>query len=199
MRRWKRLVFWLAYLHGRTPWDTEVTPPELIQTIEGRDAPEAGRALDLGCGTGTNVIYLARRGWDAFGVDFVDRAIRLARRKAKKAGVQASFVTGDVTQLQQIKELPNSFDLALDIGCFHSLTPDGQRRYAAGLLDRLCPGATFLLYAWEPRKIGGGERGVGSAQVEAAFAPHLRVIKMQAGEERGWPSVWYWLAFSPEK
>jgi cyclopropane fatty-acyl-phospholipid synthase-like methyltransferase len=199
MRRWTRLVFWLAYLRGRTPWDTEVTPPELIQTIEGSDAHTPGLALDLGCGTGTNVIYLARHGWQAYGVDFVDRAIWRARRKARKAGVQASFFTGDVTQLQRIKELPGSFDLALDIGCFHSLTSEGQRSYATGLLDRLAPGATFLLYAWESRKLNGRERGVGSAQVEAAFAPHLRLVKIQHGEERGWPSAWYWLEFSPQK
>jgi cyclopropane fatty-acyl-phospholipid synthase-like methyltransferase len=117
-------------------------------------------------------------------VDFVDRAIRLARRKAQKAGVQASFFTGDVTQLQRITELPGSFDLVLDIGCFHSLTPEGQRRYVAGLVDRLCPGATFLLYAWESRKIGGRERGVGSAKW---LLYHPRIVNMQLGEDRGWP------------
>ena len=42
---------------------------------------EPGRALDLGCGTGTNAIWLAQHGWTAVGVDFSALAIESARRK----------------------------------------------------------------------------------------------------------------------
>src|SRR5438132_11612963 len=63
--------FQLAYLVGFKPWDSGVPPPELVEVVEGPQALEPGRALDLGCGTGTNCIYLAEHGWDATGVDFV--------------------------------------------------------------------------------------------------------------------------------
>ncbi|TEU17501.1 MAG: methyltransferase domain-containing protein, partial [Anaerolineales bacterium] len=61
--------FDLRYLLGRPPWDTEVTPPEVVELIEG-EGLSPGRALDLGCGTGTNCIYLVRHGWEVVGVDF---------------------------------------------------------------------------------------------------------------------------------
>jgi SAM-dependent methyltransferase len=199
MPKWERLMFWLAYLRGRVPWDTNVTPPELVNTVEGPDALPPGRALDLGCGTGTNVIYLAKQGWQAVGVDFVGRAIQGAREKAQGADVAAHFYAGDVTRLKAIPGLTGTFDLALDIGCFHSLKPERRKRYASGLVDRLRPGATYLLYAWGPRQGRLQGRGVTPAEVKAIFAPHLQVLRVQQGEERGWPSAWYWLRHSPQK
>ena len=63
----RRIYFNLLYLFTRPPWDTGVSPPELYDFIENH---EPGRAIDIGCGTGTNVITLAQAGWQVTGVDF---------------------------------------------------------------------------------------------------------------------------------
>jgi SAM-dependent methyltransferase len=187
------LSFWWAYLRGRVPWDTNVTPPELVRTVEGAGALPAGRVLDLGCGTGTNVIYLARRGWEAVGVDFIGQAVRQARHKARAAGVKVTFYRGDVSRLDDIEALDGSFDLVLDIGCLHSLTPAQRAGYAAGLLSRLRPGGTFLLYGWAPRPFDGRETGISQVGLEALFAPDLRVVQVEWGQDAGGPAAWYWL------
>jgi SAM-dependent methyltransferase len=139
--------FDLQYLLGRARWDTGVTPPEVVELIERGDLPP-GRALDLGCGTGTNCIYLARHGWEAVGVDFSALAIRQARRKAHRAGVDCRFYQADVTDLAF---LAGPFDLALDIGCLHSVPPEGREQYASGLARLVRPGGLYLLYAFTPR------------------------------------------------
>lgn len=177
----RRLRFALMYLSGRPRWDTEITPPELVDFV-GHTAP--GRALDLGCGTGTNVVYLARRGWDAIGVDFVPQAIARARRRAAQAGVdgRARLLVADVTRLP---DLGRPFDLALDIGCLHSLPRTKRRDYARGLVARLRPGATYLLYAFCPPHRLGVER----AEVTALFAPALELESFVEGT--GQPSAWY--------
>src|SRR5436305_11263245 len=77
-----RVFYQWRYFTGKTPWDTNVTPPEVVEWVEHEDAPR-GRALDLGCGTGTNALYLAQHGFEVVGVDFVSRAIATARRKAQ--------------------------------------------------------------------------------------------------------------------
>jgi len=57
---WRRILYNLMYRFSAPRWDTGITPPEVVAVIEGAAAVPAGRALDLGCGTGTSTIYLAR-------------------------------------------------------------------------------------------------------------------------------------------
>jgi 2-polyprenyl-3-methyl-5-hydroxy-6-metoxy-1,4-benzoquinol methylase len=137
-----RRLFYELFYFRRPPWDTGISPPELIAFI---DSHPPGRALDLGCGTGTNAITLAQHGWQVTGVDFVGRAIRLARRKAKQAGVKVDFHADDVTRLRGVT---GPFDLILDIGCLHSLTVQKKAMYIKNLLRLLAPSGTFLLYAF---------------------------------------------------
>ena len=56
----------------------------LPSSIDFLEVNPPGKALDLGCGTGTNVITLAENGWYAEGMDFVPRAVRIARRKVEE-------------------------------------------------------------------------------------------------------------------
>ena len=98
---WRRLSYAVAYRTRRTPWDTGVTPPELVDLIEGPDALPAGRALDLGCGTGTNVAYLAEHGWDATGVEADRRAFEGAEHRLVTVS-DARVFRGDVTRLDTL-------------------------------------------------------------------------------------------------
>ena len=62
-------IWWnLSYIFGRPRWDTGITPPELVELVESGQVPP-GRALDIGCGRGTNAIYLAQRGFQVVGTD----------------------------------------------------------------------------------------------------------------------------------
>ena len=158
-----------------------MTPPELERFVASHPA---GRALDLGCGTGTNVVYLARHGWEATGVDFAGRAIAKARRRARDAGVACTLIVGDVTRLS----VEGPFDLALDIGCLHSIAASGRAGYAAGLARVMRSGATYLLYAFAP---GGPAVGLGAEDVRAVFADAFDLVDVEEGKGR--PSAWYTL------
>lgn len=136
----KRFFFNLRYLRNRIPWDSGITPPELLEFIA--EYP-AGRAIDLGCGTGTNVIALAQNGWQVSGVDFAPRAIKIAQRKIKTAKINADLHVGDVTKLRNIHGM---FDLALDIGCFHNLE-NKKEDYLNRLDEILTPKGFWLFYA----------------------------------------------------
>jgi hypothetical protein len=132
-------------------------------------------------------LYLADLGWQATGVDFVGRAIAQARRKLK--GRDAQLLVGDVTRLERLP-LRGPYDLALDMGCFHSLPVAGRRRYAAGLARVLAPRARYLLYAFQPSE--SNPAGLVRTEVEAAFAPFLRAEGYEQGAGR--PSAWYYFA-----
>src|SRR6059058_762713 len=141
------LRFRLMYRRGLTPWDSGVPPPELIEVIEGARRLPAGRALDLGCGTGTTTVYMASNGWQVTGVDFVPRALRVARAKAAAARLPVAFLVGDVTRLHDYPIQPG-FDLLFDQGCFHSLPEAAQPTYVHEVARMARSGATYLLYAF---------------------------------------------------
>jgi SAM-dependent methyltransferase len=179
----RRLFFNLWY-YREPPWDTGVSPPELMSFIESHPP---GRALDLGCGTGTNVITLARNGWQATGVDFAPRAIRTARRKARDAALGVDLRVDDVTKLEDIS---SQFDLILDMGCFHSLSNQGKSDYVQNLDQLLAPGGTYLMYGFFKED---GESGSGLLEADLdAISEHLDLIERQDGSERGLrPSAWF--------
>jgi len=183
------VFYWLK----RTPWDTGLTPPE-VRDVAARRFPKAGRALDIGCGTGTNVVYLAQRDFSVTGIDVSRRAIAVARRRAKEAGVTCDLRVGDVTRLPQALAA-EPFDFALDIGCFHTLSAEGRRRYAAGLCRNVTRGGIYLLYAFCPRETTGRTAGVSADEVGSLFADGFLVRAVKTGQDTGSgrASAWYTL------
>jgi len=187
LRRW---IFHFRYsLRRAIPWDTGITPPEVEEFIINHPP---GRVLDLGCGTGTNIITLARHGWQATGVDFAWSAIRIARWKLQQAGVAADLRVDSVTRLHGIN---GSFDLILDIGCFHNLSSEARLVYLEHVERLLDPLGTYLLYVHIKPK--AADRGPGVVEADLAqITARLRLISRQDGTDRGHrPSAW--LTYSP--
>ncbi|MCX7838463.1 MAG: methyltransferase domain-containing protein [Anaerolineae bacterium] len=193
---WRRWFFEWQYWFGKPRWDTNVTPPEVVAYIESTSA--RGRALDLGCGTGTNSIFLAQHGFEVVAVDFSRKAIARARDKARRARVAIDFYVADVTRLDFLN---TSFDFLLDVGCLHGIEPAHRTRYAEHLARLTRAGAVFMLYAFAPLppdaprpRLRPRSVGITEEQVRALFAAHFDVERVQHGTERGErASAWYWL------
>lgn len=188
------LFFRLAYRLGFKPWDSGVPPPELVEVIEGGRRLPPGRALDLGCGTGTTSIYMANKGWQVTAVDFVPRAIRTARAKAAAVGVSVACLVGDVTRLHELPIEPG-FDLLFDQGCFHSLPESAQPAYAREVSRMARPGATYLVYAFGRQADTGPRpffpRGIAPDEVRTCFAA-FELIEARPGTDP-FNSHWYTL------
>ncbi|AQP47111.1 hypothetical protein BW730_05860 [Tessaracoccus aquimaris] len=98
--------FWESWYQERDQvWSGKVN----AVLAEVASSLEPGSALDLGCGEGGDVVWLAQQGWDAIGIDISPAAIERARLAAEEQGVedQASFLVGDLTEL----DLDGHFDL----------------------------------------------------------------------------------------
>ena len=181
--------FEFKYRFSKPPWDSGITPPEVIGEVEAGSV-RGSRALDLGCGTGTNSIYLARHGYQVVGVDFSPTAIRAARAKALAARVAVEFRVDDVSTLDSIS---GPFDLALDIGCFHSLSEPQRARYAQRLAQLTGPGSLFMLYAFGPHSTGFRQVGVTEEEIKRLFGPNFALKRIERGSDRGErTSAWYW-------
>ncbi|HEX9090158.1 MAG TPA: class I SAM-dependent methyltransferase [Anaerolineales bacterium] len=180
----RRLWFNLIY-YQRPPWDTGMSPPELLNYIATRSP---GKALDLGCGTGTNSISLAKAGWQVTSVDFAQRAIQIARNKARRAGVQVDFRLGDVTHLESLKV---QFDLIFDLGCFHSLPPNDHIKYMANVERLLSPQGAYLMYVFFKNNETSLGPGIIEQDVES-LAHKFELIQRTDSTERSFrPSAWF--------
>ncbi len=181
----RRLLFHYWYF-GQPPWDTGISPPELLEFI---DTHEPGRAIDIGCGTGTNVLTLARAGWDVTGVDFAGRAISLAKRKLRAAGVKAVLKVADATKLDGIY---GPFDLAFDLGCFHSISEGLRPKYLDQLERILVPDGFFLLYAFVKPDAAPSGFGLVEAEIDNISA-RLPLVTRRDGTDtsRGRSSAWF--------
>ncbi len=179
----RKLFFNLAYLQ-KPVWDTGISPPELLDFIASHNP---GRALDMGCGTGTNAITLAKHGWDVTGVDFVRRAINLARQNAQQYGVNIELHVDDVTRLDSVS---GRFDLILDMGCFHSLPPTNRQAYILKIDSLLTDTGTFLLYLFMKSSPDGP--GPGATEADLRFiTQNLTLVQRRDSTERGVrPSAW---------
>jgi len=154
------------YRVGFTPWDTGDVPAELAAVA---DSAPPGRALDIGCGTGTQAVYLARQGWTVTGIDSVEQPLRRARDRAAAAGVTVEWIRADVARLAELGLAPG-YALMFDRGCFHGLRPGARDAYVAAVTALAAPGATLLMMAFARNRVPAGPAGVEEGEIERRFA-----------------------------
>ena len=185
MSLFSRLRFNLFYF-GKAPWDTGVSPPELLEFIKTH-TPHTGRAIDIGCGTGTNVITLAKAGWKTSGIDFAPRAIQIAKRKIKKENLHADLFVDDATRM---KHITGQFDFALDMGCFHGI--ETKANYLTQLSKILNPNSFWLMYGfYKPDPLLSGP-GLAPIDLETIAAQKLTLLSRQNGfDKSNRPSAWF--------
>jgi SAM-dependent methyltransferase len=118
------------YREGNIPWDSGRPSSELMRVLAEQHILPPCRAIELGCGTGTNSIWLAQQGFDVTGLDVSSLAIASARKKAADAKAAVRFVKGDIFGLP---ELGPPFRFFFDRGCYHVV----RRSDAAGFVDTL--------------------------------------------------------------
>jgi SAM-dependent methyltransferase len=164
----QRLFRWL-YRLGFTPWDGHPLAQSLTDLIEGsspNSMPSPGTALDLGCGTGDNAVYLARHGWRVTGVDYVDKPLTKARAKAGTLPV--TFSKADVTQLSS-SGIGTGFGLIIDSGCLHGMSAGDRDSYVREISVLAAPGTRLLIVAFIPGA-SMGVPGIGFEEVERRFS-----------------------------
>jgi ubiquinone/menaquinone biosynthesis C-methylase UbiE len=187
----RRLLFHYWYFR-QPPWDTGVSPPELLEFI-AEHLP--GRAIDIGCGTGTNVITLVQSGWKVIGVDFAPRAIKLARQKVDRAGLQAEFWVKDATKLEGID---GPFDLAFDLGCFHVIPADGKNKYLEQLDRILALNGFWLMYGFLKPETAHAGPGLSEADLRRISSRFALLSRRDGFDAKGNKSS-AWFLFQKEK
>jgi SAM-dependent methyltransferase len=154
--------------------------------------PKGGKVLDVGCGAGSNVLFLARNGFRAYGIDLSPGAVAAARARASEAGLSANIQEGDALAL---KFSQGGLDGVVDHGCFHTLPPSRRKDYAKEVHRALRPGGSFVL-AWVAREHTGPmgpPHRPSLREVTATFESRFLFTRtgFNLGREEGEPPSYY--------
>ena len=161
-----------AYRGGRgAPWDTGRPSSDLKQAVKDGTLRPC-RVVELGCGTGTNAIYLANKGFDVTAVDIAPTALSLARQKAAKAGQKVQWLLADVLAPPKLKP----FDLIYDRGCYHGVRQQQAAAYVAAVNRLSQPGTRLLILAGNAKESGGGPPRVTEEQLRDDFAAEWDLV-----------------------
>ena len=153
-RDWFEISDWeVAYRDGTPPWETGKPAGELVRMVDERLLKPA-RTLELGCGTGANAVYLARRGFEVTAVDSSPTAVERARTRAEQTGALLRIVLADVFEFG---ETCGPFDLVFDAGFYHSIRNENLTRFLDLLWRVTQPGSLYFTLAGAPEdEVEGG-------------------------------------------
>jgi SAM-dependent methyltransferase len=189
-----------TYASDQVPWDTGEPEPYLVEVVQQGLVP-GGRALEIGCGTGTDAIWLDKQGYDVLALDIAPLAIERARAKAKAAS--AAHCQFEVRDFLDGEPMQGSFQFVFDRGCFHVFdAKEQQTAFASRVASLLAPNGVWLSLIGSTegpaREMGPPRRS--AHEIVSAVEPYLELATMRAiqfapvpGETaapRAWLCLW---------
>jgi SAM-dependent methyltransferase len=184
---------WDADYRGANPpaWDIG-RPADELQRLVKEGGVRKCRAVDLGCGSGTDAIFLASQGFEVTGIDISPTALGQAEEKARNAGVSVRWVLADVTSPPRV----GPFDFIYDRGCYHNVRDQNLEAYL-DTLHRFSHEGTkvLLLSARREAQASAASSGVTEEELRFDFSSgfeleSLRQIMLESNESVGKAPGW---------
>ncbi len=170
------------YRSGNIPWDTGRVDEHLMRVVQSHPIAPC-RVLEVGCGTGTNAVWLAQQGFEVVATDLASGAVELARQRVRDAGVTVRIIHAPFPpESDDTTEPP--FDFIFDRGFFHNLEQDAERAaFAQAMAAHLTAEGLWLSIVGStdgpPREHGPPRRS--ARQVVAAVEPELEILSLGSG------------------
>lgn len=154
------------------PWAHD-EPTLFLAQVCREKAP--GTALDIGCGAGTDSVFLAKQGWEVTSLDFMPKALEYTQQRASEEGVSVTPVEADITDW----EPPQQYDLVLDHGLLHNMDPVRYPAYRECVMKAIADNGDFVLLHWHPLFPDQPQGEVGPTRrsreaIKTFFAPDLQ-------------------------
>jgi len=164
------------YRAGTAPWDTGAPSAELIRVLdEGLIRP--GMALDVGCGTGADAVYMAQKGFEVTAVDISPLAIERAHLLAEQVGVPVRFVLEDVFEFARTGE---SFEFVYDSGFYHFVRRYDLSRFLDLLWRVTRPGSYYLCLAGSAEETAeGGPPQVSEEEIRMELGRAFQLVRLR--------------------
>jgi SAM-dependent methyltransferase len=188
-----------AYRAGTPPWDAGKPHAELIRVLdEYRLQPRT--VLEVGCGTGADAIWLARRRFEVTAVDRSPIAIERARLRAEQQDALLRFVLDDVFEFAPSA---GQFDFVYDAGMYHAVRETDLERYLDMLWRVTRPGSHYLCLAGAPSELAeGGPPQLSEDEIRSELGRllefvHLRPTRLEGSNPNQSYAAWSCLMRRP--
>lgn len=159
------------------PWHSDKPDQELIDLIENKKIrPDS--VLDIGCGAGTDAIYLASKGCKVTAIDVSHEALRIAQERAGKAGVEINFIAGNFLDIEFHNE---SFDFINDRGFFHHINPGSREKIAIKINNLLKSNGYYYLRCWSDKEeeSNQGPYRISKDEIKNTFSEFFKIGKIK--------------------
>ncbi len=120
---WEEKYFKNSNYRSYYPYDIVVS--FVLNNLNKKREISQIKVLEVGCGTGNNLWFVAREGMQAFGIDGSETAIQFSKDRFESEGLVANFVVGDMANLPYEDEY---FDLVFDRSSMSFLSKKGMNR-----------------------------------------------------------------------
>jgi SAM-dependent methyltransferase len=188
-------------------WTIATAAPELVNLVDSGRIPSGAGILEVGCGVGSESVFLASAGFKLSAIDISSHAIGRAKALADCYGLndRIDWVVGDVLTLPFDSA---KFDVVVDRGCFHCLRAAERPAFAAQISRVLRSHGLYVLRCLSSQLVGTPVPtspsphvkmfGVSSSELWEAFGPHFACERMELGSQRpgddtaacGWLCLW---------
>ena len=161
-----------TYDFKQLPWETVEPDKELVRILKEKLIKKC-KVLDIGCGAGTNSIFLAKNGFDVTGIDISPHAISTAIERAKEAGVKIKFSVENAFNLKFAK---GSFDFIFDRGCFHHIPIEFRNHYVKQNYKLLTDKGRYYMHAFSDSNNWHQENLFSLGKIKSYFGSHFKII-----------------------
>lgn len=163
------------------PWDIGVAEAELKRCFaEDLRDEKISRALEIGCGTGTNSIWMAEHGLDVLGTEISPTAIAAARAKIDGTSLAVRFMQHDILEGPPVQ--PETIDFVFDRGVFHVMGVDQRRLFSRNVAAVLRDGGWWLCMvgsADEMKPMDKGPPRLTATEVLSSVEPEFELHSMR--------------------
>ncbi|NMM13015.1 MAG: methyltransferase domain-containing protein [Rhodoferax sp.] len=148
--------FWQERFEKKeTGWDRGSPSPQLLAWLD-RGELQPCRIAVPGCGSGWEVVELAKRGFDVVGIDYTAAAVQKTRALVDAQGLKAEIIQADVLNYQP----ENKFDAVYEQTCLCAIHPEHWLAYSQQLVKWLKPEGSLWVMFMQMLRPAASEEGV---------------------------------------
>lgn len=167
------------YDEDDTPWDTGMPETALINLLS--QWPKGiQRVLEIGCGTGTNAVWMAEQGLEVTAMDISDKALTLAEKRCVEHEVQCRLIRTDFLTCTPAGQ----FDLLFDRGCFHCTEGEKARsNFVQQATIHLKPGGFWLSLIGNKDQTmpkGKGPPRLSATEICSVVEPAFEILNLES-------------------